>query len=459
LSSKAIAVWADVCSHLKARINADIYARWIDIIEAVDIEEDTLVLGVSNDFYQLWLEQNYLSYIRDACRIVAGREMQIRFTVKAPKAARSEPRPESPKSAAKNENGAPHRARGQSGQKKIESTLDSRYVFESFVIGPSNRFAHASSMAVAQAPGRAYNPLFIYGGAGLGKTHLVQAIGHYALTQSPLNVCYLSCESLMNDYVDSLQKQSLIQFRKKYRSTDFLLIDDVHFLSNKGALQEEFFHTFNDLHLSRKQMVMTSDRPPNEISGLAERLVSRFEWGQVTYILPPDYETRLAILKSKQKAMNISLPQDVLELLATSIKSNIRSLEGALTRVTGYAAHMHAPLTLDLVESLLRDLLDKNVQPHMTVEGIQRSVAAFFDVRMADMTSKCRTQNVALPRQVAMYMCRTMTSSSLPEIGAAFGKTHATVLYSFRSVHDRIGRDSQFKQMIARIEKKIESAK
>lgn len=457
MTSKATTVWADVCSHLKARINPDVYARWIDIIEAVDLEGDTLILAVSNDFYQLWLEQNYMSYISDACRCVAGRELKIRFTVHAPKAAGANRHQEPAAAAPKNENAEPHRARGQGGQRKTENTLDSRYVFESFVIGPSNRFAHASSMAVAQAPGRAYNPLFIYGGAGLGKTHLVQAIGHYALTQTSLKVCYLSCESLMNDYVDSLQKQSLIQFRKKYRSTDFLLIDDVHFLSNKGALQEEFFHTFNDLHLSRKQMVMTSDRPPNEISGLAERLVSRFEWGQVTYILPPDYETRMAILKSKQKAMNISLSQDVLELLASSIKSNIRSLEGALTRVTGYAAHMNAPLTLDLVESLLRDLLDKNAQPAMTVESIQRSVAAFFDVRMADMTSKVRTQNVALPRQVAMYLCRTMTSSSLPEIGAAFGKTHATVLYAYRSVHDRIGRDSQFKQTMARLSQKMVS--
>lgn len=420
------------------------------------MDGDTLILGVTHDFYQLWLEQHYLSYIRDASREILGRDIQIRFTVHSPKDMPADLPVEKPLVNVITKS-VPSRTNGQGSPKKGEVTLDSRYVFESFVIGPSNRFAHASSMAVAQAPGRAYNPLFIYGGAGLGKTHLIQAIGHYALTQTSLKVCYLSCESLMNDYVDSLQKQSLLQFRKKYRSTDFLLIDDVHFLANKGGLQEEFFHTFNDLHLSRKQIVMTSDRPPNEIAGLAERLVSRFEWGQVTYMLPPDYETRMAILQSKQKAMNISLAPEVLELLATSIKSNIRSLEGALTRVTSYAAHMNAPLTLDLVESLLRDLLDKNVQPSVTVESIQRSVAAFFDMRLADMTSKCRTQNIALPRQIAMYLCRTLTSSSLPEIGAAFGKTHATVLYSYRSVHDRIGRDSQFKQTISRVSNKLVS--
>ena len=459
MTAKAIDIWADVCSHLKSRINTDVYARWIEIIQALDMDGDTLILGVSNDFYQLWLEQNYLSYIRDAAREILGRDLQIRFTVHSPKELPADliPAPSPiPEDTARPTASRPN---GQGGAKKGEINLNSRYLFESFVIGPSNRFAHASSMAVAQAPGRAYNPLFIYGGAGLGKTHLIQAIGHYGLTQTNLKVCYLSCESLMNDYVDSLQKHSLLQFRKKYRSTDFLLIDDVHFLANKGGLQEEFFHTFNDLHLSRKQIVMTSDRPPNEIAGLAERLVSRFEWGQVTYLLPPDYETRMAILQSKQKAMNISLSPEVLELLATSIKSNIRSLEGALTRVTSYAAHMNQPLTLDLVESLLRDLLDKNVQPAVTIENIQRSVAASFDVRMADMTSKCRTQNIALPRQVAMYLCRTLTSASLPEIGAAFGKTHATVLYSYRSVHDRLGRDIQFKQTISQVSKKLLSSK
>jgi chromosomal replication initiator protein len=344
---------------------------------------------------------------------------------------------------------APARGRGES------SPLNPNFTFDTFVIGPSNNFAHAASVAVAQAPARAYNPLFIHGGTGLGKTHLMQAIGHHVLSTSRASVCYLSSETLLNEYINALQDRTLIQFRKKYRSVDLLLIDDIHFLAGKDRLQEEFFHTFNVLFDSHKQIVMTSDRPAGEITGLEQRLVSRFEWGLVTELQAPDLETRIAILRNKQATAAIKLPDNLLVFIAENIRSNVRRLEGALVRAISYASLTRQPLTQDALKHLLRDSLSQEKQPDITFDSIQRAVAEHYDVRITDLSSKRRPRDVAVPRQVAMFLCRKMTRSSFPEIANAFGKTHATVLHACRAVSNRMDVDAELRDHVERISQKL----
>jgi len=444
-------LWHKACQCLQEQLNADLYARWIAVITPQRLEPDKLILSVSNDFYQTWLEENYLPLIRESVNRVHGRDINVQFEVAPviPVAAAS--LPVDPPAARK----PVHAKKTYAHATGYEMTLNPKYAFGSFVVGPSNSFAHASSMAVAQAPGKAYNPLFMYGGVGLGKTHLMQAIGHHVFTQSKAHVHYLSCEALMNEYIDSLQNRHVKQFRDKYRSTDLLLIDDIHFLTKTSALQEEFFHTFNVLYDSHKQIVMASDRPASEISGLEKRLVTRFEWGLVTELLPPDFETRMAILHSKQKSLNITLDEDIITFIASHICSNIRSLEGALLRLASYASIYQKTISMALAESLLQSIIEQEKQEPVSINAIQRNVADYFDIRMADMTSKHRSQSVALPRQIAMYLCRSLTTASLPEIGASFGKTHATVLHACRRINQKIIEDQQVKQMITKLSKQI----
>lgn len=441
-------IWPRVCKILRARLNPDTFSRWIAVImPKKESSAAVLTLMVSNDFYQSWLEENYLGLIKDVVHEVCGQPLQIQFEVNPEAAPPDQTINNEAPGARKN---APAKKSVAAGRES-EITLNPKYVFDSFVIGPSNNFAHASSFAVAQAPGKAHNPLFIYGGVGLGKTHLMQAIGHYILAQSKMHVYYLSCESLMNEYIDHLGRRRLKQFRDKYRTTDLLLIDDIHFLARTNQLQEEFFHTFNVLYDAHKQIVMTSDRPASEITGLEQRLVSRFEWGLVTELSHPDFETRLAILRFKQKAFNVVLPEDVLVFIASRIRSNIRNIEGALNTLTFYSSLNHESMTVPLAEKLLQNSLEKeNIEP-LTIDTIQRAVANMFDVRMGDMASKHRSQSVAFPRQLAMYLCRTLTKASLPEIGSAFGKTHATVIYSCRQIGKQINTDQQLKQVVEKL--------
>lgn len=451
----AESIWEKACIELKKKLHEDIYSRWIAVISAGRIESDTMVLYVSNDIYQSWLEENYLPVIRETVAKVNGETFDIIFEVNQ---NGSLPPPETaPATPSKSAPAEPRRRPASSGGAgELGGLLNPKYSFKTFVIGPSNNFAHASSLAVAQAPGKAYNPLFIYGGVGLGKTHLMQAIGHEVLTNSHGRIHYLSCESLMNEYIEALQHRRIKQFRDKYRGTDLLMIDDIHFLSKTGALQEEFFHTFNVLYDAHKQIVMTSDRPIGEISGLEQRLVSRFEWGLVTELMPPDFETRMAILRSKQKTLNFTINEEVLVFIASNIKSNIRRLEGALNTITSYASLYKRPVTIDVAEDLLSRCIDRERRNPITINMIQKQVAEFFDIRMADMTSKQRSQNVALPRQIAMYLCRRMTKSSFPEIGAAFSKTHATVLHAHRCIERRSVKDKQINQAVERISRHLE---
>jgi chromosomal replication initiator protein len=329
--------------------------------------------------------------------------------------------------------------------------------FESFVVGENNNHAHAAALAVAQTPGQSYNPLFLHSGVGLGKTHLLHAIGqHVAASKKTARVTYLSSEKFTNEYIDAIQNNQLVRFRRKYRQADVLLIDDVQFLAGKERIQEEFFHTFNALHDARKQIVLTCDHPAAEIKNLEDRLVSRFEWGLVTEMQPPDVETRLAILRQKRKAMGVELPEEIISFLAARIRTNIRRLEGALITVASFASLTSKKVTLQSVEGLLREVLHEEGCYLVNIAGIQKKVADYFDLRVSDMISKRRPENIAFPRQIAMFLARQMTENSLNTIGEAFGgRDHGTVLHACRQVKDRMEVDPHVRQVVLHLEKKL----
>jgi chromosomal replication initiator protein len=446
----ATGIWRDAQRHLATTLSSDIYERWIAVIDSHELRDDTLVLSVANDFYQTWLIENYLPLIEQAVTAAAGQGLKICFVVdRAGHRGLEEPKEEAEP--------APAPARRSVVRVSPRPCLNQKYTFDRFVVGPSNSFAHAATLAVAHSPARAYNPLFLYGGSGLGKTHLMQAIGHHILDEAArdVEIWYTSTEQFTNEYIDALRHKELVRFRRKYRSADVLLVDDIHFLSGKEALQEEFFHTFNALFDSHKQIVMTCDRPASEIPGLEHRLVSRFEWGLVTELGPPDVETRIAILHKKQEQLDSLLSDEIIHFLAEHIRSNVRRLEGALIRVASYASLTGRKLDLNTLEELLRDTLDQEQQQAVTMESIQKAVADYYDIRLGDMTSKRRPQSIAHPRQIAMYLCRTMTQHSLPEIGTAFGRNHATVLHACRSVTQRITDDPALRKTVTVIRQRL----
>src|SRR6202040_2010662 len=337
-------------------------------------------------------------------------------------------------------------------------SLNPRNTFESFVVGPNNQIAHAACLAVAQAPARTYNPLFIYGGVGLGKTHLMQAIGQYLWAKKKTSkVMYLSSELFINEFIDAIQHNTLVKFRKRYRQTDLLLIDDIQFLAGKERSQEEFFHTFNTLFDGHKQIVLSSDRPASEITNLEQRLVSRFEWGLTAELQPPDIETRMAILRKKAQILNVQLSQEILEFLAQRVRTNVRRLEGALMRVASFVSLSGREISRETVEQLLRDILQEEAKKTVTIDQIQKKVAEHFDVRLADMTSKRRPANIAFPRQVAMYLARRHTKASLNEIGDAFGgRDHGTVLHACKTVKDRMTKEDQVRQLVFLLDSQLE---
>ena len=447
----AASVWNRACDQLKTVLNEDTFSRWIDIIKPISLEADVLTLSVENDFHQMWIMENYLPLIKQALKMAEPETaIQLQFSIQ------SSELPEIPPPAAIKSGGRQRKGKSNLSQKSNAiGTMNPKFSFDDFVIGPSNSFAHAAALAVAQAPGRAYNPLFIYGQTGLGKTHLIQAVGNRVLESSGTTVAYVSSETLLNEYVDALQNRSIVNFRTKYRNVDVMLIDDIHFLAGKERLQEEFFHTFNALFESRKQIIMTSDRPASEISGLEKRLVSRFEWGLVTELECPDFETRLAILRYKQAHVAKPLPDELQTFIAENVKSNVRSLEGAMLRAISYNSLTSEPLTLDSLRYLLRDLLDKERQQDLTFDDIHKAVAEFFDLRVNDLSSKRRPRSVAMPRQVAMYLCRRLTRASLPEIAESFDKTHGTVLHACKAIHSRMSIDDTLRQNVITVVRKL----
>jgi chromosomal replication initiator protein len=446
-------VWGAAQQQLRAMLNTDIYNLWFLPLKATALDEETLTLEVANDFCEVWLKDNYLGLIHDVLMQASSQNLKVKFHV-------------NPDGAGPNGLSAPEaktKAKPlaepieKNGPAVRELSFNPKNTFETFVVGENNNHAHAAAMAVAQAPGRSYNPLFVFGGVGLGKTHLLQAIGqHVAASKKSSRVTYLSSEKFTNEYIDAIQNNQLVRFRRKYRQADLLLIDDVQFLAGKERIQEEFFHTFNALHEARKQIVLTCDRPAAEIQNLEHRLVSRFEWGLVTEMQPPDVETRMAILRKKEKAMGVELPEEIITFLASRIRTNVRRLEGALTRVASYASLTGKKVTLQTVEGLLREVLHEEGRLTVNIDIIQKKVAEHFDLRISDMTSKRRPENIAFPRQIAMFLARHLTESSLNTIGEAFGgRDHGTVLHACRLVKDRMEIDSHVRQVVHYLEKQL----
>jgi chromosomal replication initiator protein len=451
MQTSAERIWSVAQEHLRSMLSTDIYNLWFAPLRACSQENDHITLEVANDFCEVWLKDNYLGLLQDVIALASGRKLQINFKVVASSGvAASVPQPVHGKK--KVVELAPDR-----GSASLDLSLNPKNTFDTFVVGNNNNFAYAAALAVAQAPGKSYNPLFLYGGVGLGKTHLLHAIGqHVVVHKKGARVAFVSSERFTNEYIDGIQNNQIARFRKKYRQTDVLLIDDIQFLAGKERIQEEFFHTFNALHEGHKQIVLTCDRPASEIQNLEHRLVSRFEWGLVTDLQPPDVEMRLAILQKKAQLMGVRLPEQVMEFLANRIRANIRRLEGALIRVASYATLTGKELSLETVENLLREVLHEEGRFAINIEAIQRRVAEHFDIRLADMTSKRRPENIAFPRQVAMFLARQMTDTSLCAIGEAFGgRDHGTVLHACRLVKDRMEVDPNVRQVVSYLEKQL----
>lgn len=445
-------IWSTAQEHLRVKLSRDTFNMWFAPLRASAVDGRQLTIEAPNEFCEVWLKDNYLSLMQDAVAVAAGIKLDVRFKVTngltnvTPLAV-----PASVPAKSKQVEAA------ERASANGEIQFNPKNTFETFVVGANNNFAFAAAKAVAEAPGKSYNPLFLYGGVGLGKTHLLHAIGqHVTSTKKAARVAYVSSEKFTNEYIDAIQNNKLVAFRKKHRQTDVLLIDDIQFLAGKERIQEEFFHTFNALHESHKQIVLTCDRPPSEIQGLENRLVSRFEWGLVTDLQPPDIEMRLAILQKKAQFMNVTLPEEIINFLATRIRTNIRRLEGALIRVASFASLTGKKLTIEVVEGLLREILHEEGRQTISIEVIQKKVAEHFDIRLADMTSKRRPENIAFPRQIAMYLSRQMTESSLNTIGEAFGgRDHGTVLHACRLVKDRMEVDANVRHVVGFLEKQL----
>jgi chromosomal replication initiator protein len=451
MQASAEKIWSSAQEHLRSMLSADMYNLWFAPLRAINQENNSLILEVANDFCEVWLKDNYMGLLQDVVALASGRQLQIKFKVGStppalPAVSAVAPQKSRPVEAAPERFSSGH-----------DLNFNPKNTFETFVVGNNNNFACAAALAVAQSPGKSYNPLFLYGGVGLGKTHLLHAIGqHVCGHKKGARVAYVSSEKFTNEYIDGIQNNQLAKFRKKYRQTDVLLIDDIQFLAGKERIQEEFFHTFNALHESHKQIVLTCDRPASEIQNLEQRLVSRFEWGLVTDLQPPDVEMRLAILQKKAQVMGVQLPEEIMNFLANRIRTNIRRLEGALIRVASFAALTGKHLSLEVVEGLLREVLHEEGRYSINIEVIQKKVAEHYDIRLADMTSKRRPENIAFPRQVAMFLSRQMTETSLSAIGEAFGgRDHGTVLHACRLVKDRMEVDPSVRQVVSYLEKQI----
>jgi chromosomal replication initiator protein len=457
---KRDALWPQLTREIRLLFNDDLYSEWFMPLVCLEERSDCLVLETPTEFSAIWIEENYLKIVvQKACEL-AGSPVEIEL--------RSAGHAQNPVNRIESSmaNGAMKRsiltasdrpASIATAKGRESFPLNPKNTFENFVIGGGNQLAHAACMAVANAPAKAYNPLFIYGETGLGKTHLMHAVAHHVLKRRPeAKITYISCEKFTNEFIRAIQENSLIKFRKYYRSVDVLLIDDVQFLSGKERIQEEFFHTFNELFEAQKQIFLTSDRPANEISKLESRLLSRFQWGLVADIQCPDMETRLAILSKKAKALNLEIPENILNFLAERVSRNVRRLEGALIRVNSYSALVKKPIDIPKVEELLEDILREEVQNQISIEKIQKKVTEHYNLRAQDMISKRRPSNIAFPRQIAMYISRMMTGSSLQEIGESFGgRDHGTVIHACKTVENMMEQDASVKQSVDYLMKQL----
>ncbi len=437
-------LWRDALAQIKEQIGKQNFDTWIKPIRCISRIKNELQLEVPSKFARDWLTEHYLEMIEQAATSVARHPVKIRLNVNQTLQTKSTPEKFEKKEVKEKEK--PNRV----------NNLIPKYTFENFVIGGSNQFAHAASMAVANQPGEHYNPLFIYGGVGLGKTHLVNAIGHRAATrQHGLKILYLSSESFMNELIASLRRDKMDEFKTKFRNIDILILDDVQFIAGKERTQEEFFHTFNSLYETHKQIVITSDKFPKEIPGLEDRLRNRFEWGLIADIQPPDVETRVAILQKKAESEGFQLPHEVAIFIATHIDSNVRELEGSLTRLGAFASLTKSEITLELTKEVLQNNL-RGVQKLVTVESIQRTICEHFEIKLGDLKAKRRTQNIAFPRQIGMYLCRKHTDTSYPAIGSLFGgRDHSTVIHASKTIERKIQADPKLQMTIEKLERDL----
>lgn len=434
-------IWDNVLARIETKVNRHSFYTWFKPTSYVADDEGSLRVRVPNALFRDWLTKHYSAVIEEALGEVDRRGTTVAFvTDDAPAVAAVAPPPVP--DAVPVEPELPVED-GQVGG------LAPRYSFDTFIVGPSNQFAHAACRAVAEAPSRSYNPLFIYGGVGLGKTHLMHAIGHYVLNHlKTLKLTYISSERFMNEMINAVRYDRILDFRERYRSVDVLLVDDIQFLAGKEGTQTEFFHTFNALYDSQKQIVISSDCPPHEIPQLEERLRSRFEWGLIADIQPPDLETKVAILKRKAEAEGVGLPDNVALYIAGKIKSNIRELEGSLIRLVAYASLTGREISLALAQDVLRNVLQHDDRA-VTIEVIQKFVADYYQLKLAELKSRNNSKSIAMPRQIAMYLCKALTNASLPEIGRSFGgKHHSTVIHSVRKIEELRKRDGDFNTLL-----------
>jgi len=439
-------LWETVKCDLKSLFPEEVFHMWFEPVVCLEATEDTLTLGVPNEFASIWIHDNYLDLITQRLRLSAGRLVNVKLRTAETAHSTASTRADAPTRHSRSTAPA-RRAPRYDERGPASGTLNPRNTFENFIVGSNNQMAHAAALAVAQAPAQAYNPLFLYGDTGLGKTHLMHAIGHAILRNNPESrVAYLSTEKFTNEFIQALQENGLTKFRQRYRNADVLLLDDVQFLANKERIQEEFFHTFNDLFESGKQIILSSDRRASEIQKLESRLVSRFEWGLPADIQAPDFETRVAILRTKAATHKCDLPPAIINFIAQHVTKNIRRLEGALIKVASYSALTSKPLDLVTAERLLHDLLMEQAQTVLTIETIQKRVADHFQIRHSDMTSKRRPNNIAIPRQIAMYLTRSLTKHSLQEIGDAYGgRDHGTVIHACKAVDNMMEQDTSMR--------------
>lgn len=437
------AFWDKVLERIKANTSEFSFESWFQCIQRVYTNDETLHIELPNKLARSWMLENFSALIKESIFMESGQEYELQFDiVEAPPPEPVKKKTKTKKSDNKN---FPISRISLESQSPV---LNHNYTFDSFVVGSSNRFAHAAASAVARNPAKAYNPLFIYGGVGLGKTHLMQAIGNKSLAVNPnLRVYYLSSEIFTNQLIDAIQNRNTVKFRKKYRSVDILLIDDIQFLSGKEQTQEEFFHTFNTLYDAHKQIVITSDRPPKNIEYLEDRLISRFEWGLVTDLQLPDVETRIAILRKKAEQSHLTLSDDIISFLAEQITSNIRVLEGSLIRLASYSSLANTPITKDLAMEILKDTIGSGAPRPVSVSLIQKVVSDYYDLRVNDLIAKKRTKNIALPRQIAMFISRQLTPLSYPEIGKEFGgRDHTTIMHAVNSIDNKMKTDTTLKK-------------
>ena len=466
-------IWQEMLQRMAQEFSSRVFETWLKSAMPLSISENRFEIGVPKKFVKEWIEENYAVRMQQMLEEISGKPLQLLITnldIKDEEEPITVPAP-----TAKSENQPTAGAAEQAAATPVEAAvveeaeavaapdepsalLNPKYTFESFVIGNSNRFAHAAALAVAEVPAKVYNPLFLYGGVGLGKTHLMHAIGNRIQQNHPyLKVLYISSEKFTNELINSILHGNPEAFRQKYRNIDCLLVDDIQFLSKKEHTQEEFFHTFNTLHDANKQIIISSDRPPKEIPTLEDRLRSRFEWGLITDIQPPDLETRIAILRKKAMVENITIPNEIMVYIASRIDNNIRELEGALIRVTAFASLRKEPLTLDMATEALKGLLADDAGRPVTIDKIKEIVASYFRIKLDELIAKKRTRNVAYPRQIAMYLARDLTDSSLPRIGEVFGgRDHTTVIHACEKITKERNEDAKLDQTIKELTKRIQ---